>query len=67
MHAENFIVDQSGNRHAVKHVLELLPQANRESILAFVVKTVNAVNLSTLVVATQKEEVFLEFDLVRQQ
>jgi len=64
VHAEDFVVDQSGDRHAVEYILELLPHADRVATLALVVKAVYAVDLSTLVVTAQKEKILLEFDLV---
>ena len=57
MHAENLVVDQGGNRHAVEHILELFPDADRVATLALVVETVDAVDLATLVVPSQQEEV----------
>jgi hypothetical protein len=67
MHANNFVVNECGNRHAVKHILELLPQPNAIPIFALVVKPVNPVNLATLVVAPKQEEVLFEFNFVGQQ
>ena len=67
MHADNLVVNQRRNGHAVEHVLELLPQADVVSALALVVEAVDAVNLATLVVAAQQEEVLLVLALVGQQ
>lgn len=53
VHAKNFIVDQGSNRHAVKNVLELLPDSNAVAPLAFVVKPINAIDLPALMVAAQ--------------
>lgn len=67
VHAEDLVVNQSCDGHAVEHVLELLPDSNAVSALALVVESVNTVDLSTLVVTSQQEKVFLEFDFVGQK
>lgn len=67
MHAEDFVVDQSGDRHAVEYILELLPHADGVATLAFVVKAIYTVDLSTLVVTAQEEKVLLELDLVGEE
>ena len=64
VHAEDFVVDQSGDRHAVEYILELLPHADRVATLALVVKAVNSINRGTLVVAPEDEEVFGVFNFV---
>ena len=67
MHAENLVVDQGGDGHAVEDILELLPDADGVAALALVVESVDAVNLAALVVASEQEEVLLELDLVGEQ
>ena len=67
MHAEDFVVDQSGNRHAVEYILELLPHADGVATLAFVIESIDAIDLTALVIAAQQEEVLLEFDLVGEE
>ena len=64
MHANDFVVDQRGDRHAVEAILELLPDADGVAALAFVVETIDTVDLTALVVASQEEEVLLELDFV---
>jgi len=67
VHTENFVIDEGRNRHTVEHILEFLPEANRIPTFAFVVESVDPVDLTALVVAAKQEEVFLEFDLVRKK
>ena len=64
VHADNFVVDEGGNRHAVEAILELLPDADGVATLAFVVETIDTIDLTALVVASQEEEVLLELHLV---
>jgi hypothetical protein len=67
MHAEDFFVNDGGNRHAVEAVRESFPELDAVSSLAFVVKTINSVDGSALVVSTQDEKVFRIFDFVSKQ
>jgi len=53
VHAEDFVVDEGGNGHAVEHILELFPDADRVPTLALVVEPVDSVDLPALVVAAQ--------------
>ena len=64
VHADNFVVDEGGNRHAVEAILELLPDADGVATLAFVVETIDTIDLTALVVASQEEEVLLKLDFV---
>ncbi len=67
MHAQNLVVDQSSDWHAVEDILELFPDADGVPTLALVVEAVDSIDLATLVVASQEEEVLLELDLVGQE
>ena len=67
MHAQNLVIDQSCDRHAVEDILELLPDTDGVAALALIVKAIDSVNLTTLVITSQEEEVLLEFDLVGQK
>ena len=67
VHAENLVINQRRNGHTVENILELFPRLDWEAALAFVVKAVNAVNLTTFVISAQQEEVFLVLDLVCEQ
>ena len=64
MHAEDFVVNQGCNWHAVEDVLEFFPYSNRVSSFALVVETIDSVNLTALMVTSKQEEIFLELDLV---
>ena len=67
MHAEDLVIDERSDRHAVKEILELLPYADRIATLALVVEAVDAINLAALVVTSQEEEVFLELGFVSEE
>ena len=64
VHAEDLVVDEGRDGHAVEDILELLPDANGISALAFIIESVNTIDLATFVIASQKEEVLLELGLV---
>ena len=64
MHAEDLIIDKGSNWHTVENILKFLPESDAVPIFAFVVKSVNSVDLATLVIATKKEKVFLKFHFV---
>ena len=54
MHAEDFVVNQGCNWHAVEDVLEFFPYSNRVSSFALVVETIYLRDLSTLMVASNQ-------------
>lgn len=64
MHTEDLVVDESSNRETVEAVGETLPQAHVVPSFAFVVESVHTVDGSTLVIASEEEEVELVFELV---
>lgn len=64
MHGENLLVNDGGNWQAVEAISKRLPQFNVVSSLAFVVKTVYAVDRCALVVAAKNEKVLGVFDFV---
>ena len=51
VHAENFVVDEGSDGHAVENILELFPHANGVSALAFIVKAIDTIDLSALVIS----------------
>ena len=53
--------------YAVKAIYELLPYADGIAALAFIVEAINAIDLATLMVASQEEEVLFKLDLVREE
>ena len=67
MHAENLVVDQCSDWHAVENVLEFLPHAYGVATLALIIESVDTVDLSTLVVTSKKEEILLKLDFVCQE
>ena len=67
MHTQDLIIDESGDGHAVKDVLELFPDADGVAAFALVVETVDSINLAALVISSQQEEVLLELDFVGQE
>ena len=64
MHAENFLVDQGGDRQAIEDVAKDAPESNGVSTFALIVETIDSVDLSTFVVSPKKEEVLWVLDLV---
>mmetsp|Transcript_23280 Transcript_23280/g.38919 ORF Transcript_23280/g.38919 Transcript_23280/m.38919 type:complete len:232 (-) Transcript_23280:380-1075(-) len=67
MHAQDLLIHQRGHRQAVEAVCERLPEANVVAALALVVKPIDAVDRSTLMVASQQEEILGVLNLVREQ
>jgi hypothetical protein len=67
VHAQNFLVDQGGDRKAVENIGKSLPQLDVVSSLALIVEPINSVDGRALVVSSQKEEVLWELDFVSQQ
>ena len=67
MHAENFLVDEGGDREAIEDVAKDAPESDRVPAFAFVVETVDSIDLAALVISSQQEEVLLELDLVGQE
>ena len=67
MHTQDLIIDESGDGHAVKDVLELFPDADGVAAFALVVETVDSIDLAALMISSQQEEVLLELDFVGQE
>ena len=67
MHTQDLIIDESGDGHAVKDVLEFFPDADGVAAFALVVETVDSIDLAALVISSQQEEVLLELDFVGQE
>lgn len=57
MHAKYLVIYQSRHWQTIKNIRKGLPKLNCISTFALVVKPINSVDLSTLVVAPQQEEV----------
>mmetsp|Transcript_13966 Transcript_13966/g.55101 ORF Transcript_13966/g.55101 Transcript_13966/m.55101 type:complete len:212 (+) Transcript_13966:662-1297(+) len=67
MHAEDLLVDDRSNGKAVEAVRERLPELDVVPPLALVVESVDAVDRSALVVASEEEEVLWVLDLVGEE
>ena len=64
MHSENLLINKSGHRKAIEDVTEHAPESDGVPALAFIIEAIDAVDLATLVIAAQQEEIFLKLDLV---
>lgn len=67
MHAQDFLVNNCGNRETVEAISESLPQLDVIASLALIVESIDSVDGSTLVVASEKEEVLRILNLVSQE
>lgn len=67
VHAENFLVDESGDGQTVEHVTEDTPKSNRVSTFALVIEAVNTIDLGTLVIATEQKEVLWVLNFVAEE
>ena len=67
MHAENLLIDESSDWKSVEDITENLPESDGVPPLALIVETVDTVDLGTLVVASEEEEVLWILDLVAQE
>lgn len=64
MHTEDLVIDKGSDWHTIENILKLFPQSDAVPIFAFVIESINSVNLTTLVIATKEEKVFLKFNFV---
>lgn len=67
MHAEDLVVDESCNWHAVEDILEFFPDSDRIATLALVIEAIDAIDLTAFMVSAQQEKVLLELDFVGQK
>lgn len=67
MHAQDLLIDESGNRQAVKAVSEGLPKLDVVSALALVVEAIDTVDRGTLMIASEQEKVLGVLDFVSEQ
>jgi len=65
MHAHDFFVDQTTDRHTIEHIAELLPHLNVVAPLALIIKPIDPGDGCTFVVSSQLEKVLWVFRLVR--
>ena len=64
MHTNDLIVNDRSARQTIKSVAKLFPHFDGKATAALVVKAVDAVDTSALVVAAQEKEVFGVLDFV---
>ena len=62
--AENLVIDDGSYWEAVKALYEFLPQLQRVSSFALIVKSIDSIYWTTLVISSQKEKVFRVFDFI---
>ena len=67
MYTEDLVIDECSDGHAIEYVLEFFPHADGVATLAFVIESIDAIDLTALVIAAQQEEILLEFDLVGEE
>ena len=58
MTAKDFIIDNGGDWKTVETICKCFPDFNREATLAFIIKAVNAIDRSALMITAQEEEIF---------
>ena len=64
MHAKDLVVNEGRDGHAVEDILELFPDSDGVATFAFIVESIDAIDLATFVISSQKEEVLLKLGLV---
>lgn len=64
MHAEDFVVYDSRHGQTIEAIGEDLPKADAEAAFAFIVKSVDPVDGSALVVSSEQEKVVWKLDFV---
>ena len=67
MHAENLLVNEGSYWEAIEDIAEHAPESDGVPAFAFVVETVDSINLCALVIASQKEEVLGILDLIAEK
>lgn len=67
MHAKDFFVNNSSNGETIETVCECFPQLNVVPSLALVIKSIDSIDGSTLVISSQEEKVLWVFNLVSQE
>lgn len=67
MSAEDFFINHRRAGKAVETIGKRLPQLDPKATLALVIKSVDAIDRRTLVIAAEDEEIFGVFNLVREE
>lgn len=64
MHAYDLIIDHGSAWKTVKSVAKLFPHLYRKASAAFIIKSVNSIDTSTFMVASQEKEILRILDFV---
>ena len=64
MHTQDFLVDKCRYWQAVENISEYFPELDGVSTFTLIIKPVDAVDLSTFVVPSEKEKVLRVLDFV---
>ena len=67
MHAKDLLIYQSSDRKAIKAISKCLPEANIKLPLTLIIETIYTIDGCTLMVAPEKKEILLVFDLVGEE
>merc|ERR1712187_160523 len=66
MHADDLLIDEAANRHAIEHVAELFPELDIITAFAFVIEAINPSDRCAFVISTKLEKVLRIFYFVRE-
>ena len=58
MNTEYFMLDDSSKRHHVEHLIEHFPVVHSYSLFAFFIKSEKSVDICSLVMTSEKKNVF---------
>ena len=64
MNTKYFMLNDSGKRHHVEHLIEHFPVVNSNSLFALFIKSEKSIHIRCLVMTSEKKNVFRESHLV---
>ena len=67
MHTKDFFVDNGGDGEAVEAIGESFPEFDAITSLTFIIKTIDTVNRSTLMISAKNKKIIRIFDFVRKK
>lgn len=67
MTTEDLLIHNGSYGQTVETISEGLPQFNIKPSFAFIIKSINAIDASTLMVSSQEKEVLWVFDFISQE
>lgn len=67
MHTEDFLIDQSHHGKTIEDIAESFPKSDGVSSFAFIIESVDSVDLGTLVITPQEEKVLWVLYFVAEQ